>query len=252
MSKFVRYLYEGTPRWGMVNKDGKFLEIEGDRFTQYTVTDKVIEPESVKILPPSEPTKIVAIGLNYRDHAKELNMELPKEPLMFIKTPNAVTSHNSDIIYPAQSERVDYEAELAIIIKNDIKDINEKEAEKNILGYTCLNDITARDLQKKDGQWTRAKCFDTFAPFGPYVTRDIDPDNAPIKMRVNGEVKQDSNTSNFIFKTYELVAYVSKVMTLKRGDIITTGTPPGIGPVKKGDVLEVEVEGIGVLKNTVV
>ncbi len=251
MMKFVRYQDSEGPKWGMLNKDEKFLEIQGDRFTQYTVTDKIVEPESVRILPICSPGKIVAVGLNYVDHAKELDMPLPETPLMFIKTSNTVIGHNDKIIYPKMSERVDYEAELAIIIKNDIKNIKEDMVESNVLGYTCLNDVTARDLQKKDGQWTRAKCFDTFAPMGPYFTKDIDPDNAVIKAYVNGEIKQDSNTSNFVFKTKKLVSFISSIMTLYRGDVIATGTPPGIGPLKRGDKVEIEIEGIGRLVNIV-
>src|SRR6056297_1323722 len=241
MARFARYLNkEGVPGWAMLNSGGKFLEIEGDRFTRYNVTDRIVDSSSVMILPPSEPTKIVAVGLNYRDHAEEMNMDIPDEPVLFIKTPNTLTAHNAAVKLPDGAGRVDYEAELAIIIKNDIKNISEDEVKSNILGYTCFNDVTARDLQKKDGQWTRAKCFDTFAPAGPYFTKDADPDNLKIKMYLNGEIKQDSTTANFIFKTFYVISYISKIMTLRRGDIVTTGTPPGIGPVKRGDVMEVE------------
>lgn len=252
MAKFVRFLNgDNEQHYGIVNKDGNFAEIEGDIFTAYKITDKMREPDRVKILPPCFPSKIVAAGLNYRDHAKEMKMALPDEPLLFIKTSNTVIGHMDDIIYPAASGRVEYEAELAIIIKNTIKDIGEEMVDNSILGYTCLNDVTARDLQNKDGQWTRAKCFDTFAPVGPFVTNDINPDKAGIKLYLNGEVKQVSDTSNFIFKVKKLVSYISGVMTLYRGDIITTGTPAGTGPMKRGDKVEVEIEGIGRLVNYV-
>ncbi|HDT15153.1 MAG TPA: FAA hydrolase family protein [Firmicutes bacterium] len=253
MARFVRFLRneEEGPLWGLVNNDDKFLEIEGDRFTRYNVTDREINPKDVRILPPCVPGKIVCVGLNYAGHAKELNMELPKEPLFFIKTPNTVIGHKDKIKMPEISARVDYEAELAIIIKNDIKNIDEDEVEKNVLGYTCFNDVTARDIQKADGQWSRAKCFDTFGPMGPYFTRKINPDNVEIKLLLNGEEKQGSNTSDFIFKTGFLVSYISKMMTLNRGDVITTGTPPGIGSLSKGDRVEVEIEGIGKLLNYV-
>ncbi len=178
-------------------------------------------------------------------------MDIPKEPVLFIKTPNTLTAHNAAVKLPDNAGRVDYEAELAIIIKNDIKNISEDEVKTNILGFTCFNDVTARELQKKDGQWTRAKCFDTFAPAGPYFTKDVDPDNLKIKMYLNGEIKQDSTTANFIFSTYYIISYISKIMTLRRGDIVSTGTPPGIGQVKKGDLMEVEIEGIGKLSNMV-
>jgi 2-keto-4-pentenoate hydratase/2-oxohepta-3-ene-1,7-dioic acid hydratase in catechol pathway len=252
MAKFVRFLNgDNEQRYGIVNKDGNFAEIEGDIFTSYKITDKMREPDKVKVLPPCMPSKIVAAGLNYRDHAKEMKMELPDVPVLFIKTSNTVIGHMDDIIYPALSERVDYEAELAIIIKNTIKDIGEEMVDNSILGYTCLNDVTARDLQNRDGQWTRAKCFDTFAPIGPFFTKDINPDKSGIKLYLNGQVKQDSNTSNFIFKVKKLVSYISSVMTLYRGDIITTGTPAGIGPMQRGDKVEVEIEGIGRLVNFV-
>lgn len=250
MIKFVKYkTQDGSEHFGLLNNESNFIEIEGDIFTSYKITNKIIYPEEVKILPPVVPSKIIAVGLNYKDHAKELGMDLFDEPIIFIKTTNTVIGHLDYIIYPEMSKQVDYEAELAIIIKNNIKNIEEDLVEANILGYTCLNDVTARDLQKKDGQWTRAKCFDTFAPIGPYFTKDINPDNVNIKLYLNGELKQNSNTSNFIFKTKKLVSFISKIMTLNRGDIITTGTPPGVGPMKKGDKVEVEIENIGKLTN---
>ncbi len=253
MAKFVRFLNaEEKPAYGFVNNDNNFIEIEGDVATQYKLTDRVVINGSVKILPPSNPTKIVAVGLNYKDHAKEMEMKQPKDPLIFIKTSNTLVGHMDSIIYPEMAGQVDYEAELAIIIKHDIKNISEDEVQQSILGYTCFNDVTARDLQAKDGQWSRAKCFDTFGPAGPYFTTDINPDKAAIRLYLNGELKQDSNTSNFIFKTKKLVSYISKIMTLYRGDIITTGTPSGIGPMKRGDVVEVEIEGIGRLTNKVI
>lgn len=253
MTKFVRFVNsEEKAVYGFVNNNGNFIEIEGDVCTQYKLTDKVVEPDKVKILPPSVPSKIVAVGLNYKDHAKEMDMKQPKEPLIFVKTPNTLIGHLDNIVYPEMAGQVDYEAELAIIIKNDIKNIEEDIVPQNILGYTCLNDVTARDLQAKDGQWTRAKCFDTFCPVGPYFTTNINPDKASIKLFLNGELKQDSNTSNFIFRAKKLVSYISKIMTLNRGDIITTGTPSGIGPMKKGDIVEVEIEGIGRLTNKVI
>ncbi|MCX8093881.1 MAG: fumarylacetoacetate hydrolase family protein [Candidatus Goldbacteria bacterium] len=252
MIKFVKYkTKDGNEYYGLLNKDNNFIQIEGDIFTSYKITDKIINPSDVQILPPVIPSKIVAVGLNYKDHAKELNMQLPDEPIIFIKTPNTVIGHMDKIILPEMSKQVDYEAELAIIIKNNIKNIDEELVNANILGYTCLNDVTARDLQKKDGQWTRAKCFDTFAPIGPYFTKDINPDKVNIKLFLNDELKQNSNTSNFIFKTKKLISFISKIMTLNRGDIVTTGTPAGVGPLKKGDKVEVEIDGIGRLTNFV-
>ncbi len=252
MTKFVRFLNElREERWGTVSEKGYFKEIEGDIFTQFIITDKIVEPDKVKILPPVMPTKIVAVGLNYKEHAKELNMPIPDEPIIFIKPATAVIGHLDKIIYPEQSKQVDYEAELALIIKNKVRNLSEDEVFPNILGYTCLNDVTARDLQKKDGQWTRAKSFDTFAPIGPYIETDIKPDNVNIKLYLNDELKQSSNTSDFIFDVKTLVIFISKIMTLNRGDIITTGTPKGVGPIHKGDKVEVEIENIGRLINFV-
>ena len=205
----------------------------------------------MKLPTPIEPGKIVLVGLNYKDHAKELNMPLPEEPILFIKPITTLIGPAENIIYPPQSKQVDYEAELAIVIKDKIKNIEEKDVMRHIEGFTCLNDITARDLQKKDSQWTRAKSFDTFCPVGPKIVKNIDPNNLKIQSILNGKIKQDSNTSNFIFKAETLVSFISKIMALMPGDIIATGTPVGVGPMKKGDTIEIKIKGIGVLKNYV-
>jgi len=199
-----------------------------------------------------KPSKIIAIGLNYYDHAKELNMPIPDHPIMFLKPPTTVIGSGQEIIYPPQSKNVHYEGELAIVIKDKIKNISKEEAPKHIKGYTCANDVTARDLQNIDGQWTRAKSFDTFCPLGPRVESHVDPTNLKIRTKVNGKIKQDSNTSNMIFNVYELISFVSSVMTLLPGDIMITGTPPGVGPLRVGDTVEIEIEGIGTLSNKVV
>ena len=188
-----------------------------------------------------KPTKIIAVGLNYIDHAKELKMPIPDEPIIFLKPPTAVISHKDKIIYPKVVKQLDYEAELAVVMKD----------KKHILGYTCANDVTARDLQRKDVQWTRSKSFDTFCPLGPRVVKNVDPNNLEIKLYLNGKLKQSSHTSNMIFRVEELVSFISKIMTLCPGDVILTGTPPGVGPMKIGDVVEVEIEGIGKLTNFV-
>ena len=198
-----------------------------------------------------QPTKVVLVGLNYRDHAKELKMRLPEEPILFLKPPTAVIGPEDDIIYPAQTERVDYEAELAVVIKDKCKDIEPDEVMEHVEGFTCLNDVTARDLQRKDMQWTRAKSFDTFCPVGPLIVKDIEPNSVKIQSFLNGELRQDSNTSNFIFNVEELVSFTSKVMTLLPGDIVATGTPSGIGAMKRGDTIEIKIEGIGTLRNYV-
>ena len=207
--------------------------------------------EQVKLITPCVPSKVVAVGLNYIDHAKELKMDLPDQPLIFIKPSTSVIGPFDDIIYPECVERLDYEAELAIVIKKPCKDVSAKEAGDYILGYTSLNDVTARDIQKKDGQWTRAKSFDTFCPIGPFIATGIPVDNLEIKLLLNGEVKQSSNTKNLIFKPIELVSFISKICTLLPGDIIATGTPGGVGPMEPGDEVEVSIENIGSLKNRV-
>ena len=199
-----------------------------------------------------KPSKIVCVGLNYRDHAKELKMEIPASPIIFLKPPTALIYHGDPIVYPPQTKELHYEGELAIIIKDRIKNVSEKEASKHILGFTCANDVTARDLQRMDGQWTRAKSFDTFCPLGPEVVSGIDPNNLGIKLYLNGELKQSSNTANMIFNVNYLLSFISQIMTLEPEDVILTGTPPGVGEMKVGDVVEVEIEGIGKLKNQVI
>lgn len=206
----------------------------------------------MSILEGLKPTKIIAVGLNYRDHAKELRMEIPKEPVIFLKPVTSLIGHGDNIIYPKQSRQVDYEAELAVIIGKKCKDISVEDANDVILGYTCANDVTARDLQKKDNQWTRAKSFDTFCPLGPRVVKDINPQNLEIELFLNGEVKQKSNTSEMIFSPLEIVSFISSVMTLMPDDIIITGTPPGVGKCEAGDEIEVRIEGIGSLINYVI
>lgn len=206
----------------------------------------------MSILEGLKPTKIIAVGLNYKDHARELNMEIPKEPVIFLKPVTSLIGHKDNIIYPKQSRQVDYEAELAVIIGKKCKDVSVDAAHDVILGYTCANDVTARDLQKKDNQWTRAKSFDTFCPLGPKVVKDIDLQSLAIELFLNGEVKQRSNTSEMIFTPLELVSFISSVMTLMPDDIIITGTPPGIGKCEAGDEIEVRIEGIGSLINNVV
>jgi 2-keto-4-pentenoate hydratase/2-oxohepta-3-ene-1,7-dioic acid hydratase in catechol pathway len=192
------------------------------------------------------------VGLNYVDHAKELKMEIPEEPILFMKPPSSLLGPDENIVYPAMSQQLDYEAELAVVLKKKARFVTEEQAREVILGYTCSNDVTARDLQKKDGQWTRAKSFDTFAPLGPCIATDLDPNHLKIELFLNGEKKQSSSTSNMIFNCARLVSFVSQIMTLLPGDVIMTGTPPGVGPMKVADTVEVAIEGIGSLKNSVV
>jgi len=198
-----------------------------------------------------KPTKIICVGTNYRDHAKELDMEIPEEPLIFLKPPSSLIYDSQEIIYPQGVERLDYEAELAVVIKEAAREIGEKDVSRYILGYTCLNDVTARDLQKKDGQWTRSKSFDTFCPIGPAIETDVDPADVKVESYLNGELKQSSSTRNLIFSAARLVSFISGIMTLSPGDIISTGTPHGVGPMQPGDIIEIRIEKIGSLKNKV-
>ena len=251
MKKYARFSISGSPsKYGLI-EDDVIIEIDGDIFTEFKVTEKKYSIKNVKILAPCFPSKVVAVGLNYIDHAKELCMKAPEEPILFMKPSTSVIGPNDNIIYPKMSRRVDYEAELAVVIKDKTKNVKPEEAHTHIFGYTCLNDVTARDLQKKDGQWTRAKSFDTFCPIGPYIVTDINPDNLKIALFLNGQLKQSSFTSNLIFNVQKLVSFISKVMTLFPGDIITTGTPSGIGPLKRGDKVEVVIEKVGRLRNFV-
>ena len=225
--------------------------------------------EEIIIINPVNPSKIVCVGLNYKDHAKELNMELPDTPKLFIKPSTSVIGTNDNIIKPNMSDEIDYEGELAIIIGKKCKNVEVDESNDYIFGYTVLNDVTARDVQRYDEQWTRGKSFDTFAPIGPVIETNLNPQNQKIKTTILKEnkdettderknqnlikeIRQDSNTSNMVFNSFELVSFISKVMTLNPGDVIATGTPPGVGQVKVGEIVEVEIEDIGTLSNKLV
>ena len=205
------------------------------------------------LLAPVEPTKIVCVGRNYREHAAELGNEVPTEPLLFFKPPSSLLAPGATILRPKASARTDYEGELGVVIARHCRHLREDEdVRPYILGYTCVNDFTARDLQKKDGQWTRAKGFDTFCPVGPLVTETLDPwAGVQVETRVNGDVRQSGNTRDFIFALDTVLRYISQIMTLNPGDLISTGTPAGVGPVVAGENVEVSVEGIGILRNLV-
>jgi 2-keto-4-pentenoate hydratase/2-oxohepta-3-ene-1,7-dioic acid hydratase in catechol pathway len=198
------------------------------------------------------PSKIIGIGVNYRAHAVEMGKGLPEEPLMFLKPRSALIANNEAIERPAGYERVDYEGELGVVIGQRARRIARDHALDYVLGYTCINDMTVRDLQKRDGQWIRAKGFDTFCPLGPRIVAGLDPRNLAIKTRVNGVVRQDSTTADLIFDVATLIAFCSQHMTLEPGDVISTGTPSGVGNLVPGDEVEIEIEGIGVLKNPVI
>jgi 2-keto-4-pentenoate hydratase/2-oxohepta-3-ene-1,7-dioic acid hydratase in catechol pathway len=201
---------------------------------------------------PCAPTKIVGVGLNYRAHALEMGKPLPSEPLLFLKPPSAVIGSGAPIVRPRGYRRVDYEGELAVVIGRRARGVSAAAALDHVAGYTCALDITVRDLQERDVQYTRAKGFDTFCPLGPVLARGLDPSRLRLCTRLNGELRQDSSTEDMIFTVPELIAFISGVMTLVPGDVISTGTPPGVGPIVPGDWVEVEIEGIGVLRNPVV
>jgi 2-keto-4-pentenoate hydratase/2-oxohepta-3-ene-1,7-dioic acid hydratase in catechol pathway len=251
--KIARYAYQGKEGYGSVESD-LLKMIEGDIFDEFEVIDKKILLRDIKILSPVIPSKIVAVGLNYAKHVTELvkDRKAPKAPLLFMKPSTSVIGPEENIIRPLESKEVHYEGELAVVMKKRAKKIVPEEVKSYILGVTCLNDVTARDWQREDGQWTRGKSFDTFCPMGPVIATDIEnPNNLKIETRLNGQVKQSSSTSYLLFKVEELVSYISKHMTLLPGDIIATGTPEGVGPMVAGDRVEIEIENIGVLKNYV-
>lgn len=236
----------------MIGEDGLYHEVTGDIFGPYGKTGRVFAANQVSLDPPCVPSKIVAVGVNYKDHADEMKHDLPGEPLLFMKATTSVIPDGEKIVCPDISRRVDYEAELAVVIGRKARRVSREEALDYVLGYTCLNDVTARDLQKKDGQWIRAKSFDTFCPLGPCIVTDLDPSDLAVESFVNGEPRQASRTSNLIFGVPALIEYITRAMTLLPGDVIATGTPSGVGPVKPGDKVEVRLEGIGSLINPVV
>jgi len=251
--RIARYEYEGRARHGLADPEsGKVRELAAGPFDGVETTGDARRLEEVRLLAPVVPGKIVAVGLNYKDHARELGMKIPEEPLLFLKAPSALNDPGGEIVYPPQSQRIDYEAELAVVIGRVAKNVKEKDAAAHILGYTGINDVTARDLQMKDVQFARSKGFDTFAPLGPWIVTDFDPTEASVRCLVNGEVRQDGNTREMIASVYRLVAFISSFMTLFPGDVIATGTPPGVGSLRVGDVVTVEVGGIGALTNRVV
>lgn len=249
--KIYRFKYDSKTSTGVLKED-KLYPIRGSMFRKFQTAKKGIPVGDATLLPPVMPSKIIAVGLNYKDHAMERGRPLPEEPLLFLKPSSAVVGPNDIIVYPAMSKRVDFEGELAVVIKKKTARLRPDDPiDDHILGYTCFNDVTARDLQTKDVQFTRAKSFDTFACIGPCIVTDIDPSRLRLKTFLNGKLKQSGNTQNLIFSVPFLVRFVSNVMTLNPGDVITTGTPAGIGPMAPGDRVDVQIEGIGTLSNTV-
>jgi 2-keto-4-pentenoate hydratase/2-oxohepta-3-ene-1,7-dioic acid hydratase in catechol pathway len=248
---YCRFSVDGPPfRWGVVER-GSVEAILPDPYGEWERTGLRWPLKRVQWDAPCRPSKIIAVGMNYADHAKEFGQALPREPLISFKPPSAIVPPGGTVILPRRSRRVDYEGELAVVIGRRARRVSPARASAHILGYTIMNDVTARDLQKSDGQWARSKGFDTFAPLGPWIVGGISPADLKIETLVNGRRRQSSRTSQLIFKVPRLVSFISGIMTLEPGDVISTGTPSGIGPLKKGDRVEVRIEKIGSLASRV-
>jgi 2-keto-4-pentenoate hydratase/2-oxohepta-3-ene-1,7-dioic acid hydratase in catechol pathway len=255
--KFCRFLLldravsSTTALYGILDAE-QVREISSAPWTEWSQSSRAWPLASVRLLAPVEPSKIVCIGRNYAAHAAELGNELPKEPLMFLKPPSSIVGPDEPIVLTPYSQRVEHEGELAIVIGRRCSHLRDTEdALSYVLGYTCVNDVTARDIQKSDVQFTRGKGFDTFCPIGPHIETDLDPANALVETRVNGALRQSGNTSLMIYPCAFLVRWISRMMTLSPGDVIATGTPAGVGPLVPGDIVEVGVAGLGVLRNPV-
>jgi 2-keto-4-pentenoate hydratase/2-oxohepta-3-ene-1,7-dioic acid hydratase in catechol pathway len=245
-------LYKGEIINGYV-EDKSVVPIQGQFWENFrTAGNEFPVADIEKWLPPVVPSKLIAIGLNYRAHAEEVNLAIPEEPVSFLKSTTSIIGHKSDIIYPVGlTKAVEYEAELAVVIGKYTYKTKVEDALKHVLGYTCANDVSARDIQKRDGQWMLSKSFNTFNPIGPWIVSGISPLDLLITARLNGEIRQDSRTSNMIFDVPYLIHFLSQVMPLLPGDVIITGTPSGVGRLKDGDKFEIEIENIGILSNTV-
>jgi 2-keto-4-pentenoate hydratase/2-oxohepta-3-ene-1,7-dioic acid hydratase in catechol pathway len=248
--RLIRCFYRGTVWSGILHED-TIYRLRGT-VENPELGEPVASLDQVQLLPPCVPTKVLAVGRNYAAHAAEFDNPLPSEPLLFLKPPSSVIGPGGAIVRPRLSARVDHEAELAVVIAHRCRRVPPERALEYVLGYTCANDVTARDLQERDGQWARAKGFDTFCPLGPWIVPGLDPGALEVVGRVNGQVRQYGNTRDLIFPVPKLIAYISAVMTLEPGDVILTGTPAGVGPLQPGDLVEVEISGIGTLANPVV
>jgi len=247
--RVVRVLHEGDCRYGLADEDSVTL-ISDEPFAAWE-PEGVLPLRSAHLLAPSTPTKVVCVGLNYRTHIAEMGHDMPAEPVIFMKPSTAVTGPGALIPVPPWAGRVDHEAELAVVIGRRTHQATPQQAAANVLGFTCANDVTARDIQKRDGQWTRAKGFDGFCPLGPWVETDVDPSALTLECLVNGEVRQRALTSDMLFDPYTLVSFISQSMSLVPGDVVLTGTPGGIGRLQDGDTVEVRISGIGSLVNPV-
>jgi 2-keto-4-pentenoate hydratase/2-oxohepta-3-ene-1,7-dioic acid hydratase in catechol pathway len=240
------------PRYGLI-RENLVTQIAGDFFGMWYATDHAWPLEKVRLMPPVIPSKIVCVGRNYAEHAAELGNTVPKEPLIFLKPPSAVIGPDEPIVMPPESKRVDHEGEIAVVIGRACSRMrSEEDFTQYVLGYTCLNDVTARDIQKSDSQWTRGKGFDTFCPLGPVLETELDWNNASVATFVNGQRRQFAPATEMIFSIGAILSWISQVMTLVPGDVIATGTPAGVGPLAAGDVVEVVVNGVGTLRNPVV
>lgn len=250
--RIVRYQREPgeAPAWGWVSGDRVGL-IEGSPFAPYRRQEALLSIDNVKLLPPVKPGKIIGVGWNYRVHADELDAEVPQVPLIFFKPPSSIIGPGDPILLPPQSNQVEHEGELAVVIGKSGRWISPDEAIEIVLGYSIANDVTARDLQKSDDQWTRAKGFDTFCPVGPWIETELEPTDTMITCNVNGHMRQMASTRDMIFSVREIIAFVSSVMTLEPGDLILTGTPAGVSSLSPGDEVSVDIEGIGSLTNVV-
>lgn len=253
MPLILRYATPEGPQNGIVHGDDIYRITDGTIFNPFLpITGTPAMPlAEATLLPPVQPGKIVCIGRNYAAHAAEHHAEVPAEPMIFLKPPSALIGHGAAIELPQNAGRVDHEAELAVIIGQRARDVSAEDALDMVLGYTCANDVSAREYQRKDGQWGRAKGFDTFCPLGPWINTDLDPADLAIRASVNGDTKQDSRTSQMVFNVPALIAFISGIMTLEPGDVILTGTPAGVSPLVSGDTVRVEIEGIGALENLV-
>ncbi len=249
--KFLRYEYLSIVNWGWLLED-KIGKIEGDIFGEYRRFEANIPISEVRFLPPVIPSKIICLGRNYASHAVEHQVDVPEIPLIFLKPPSSLIGHGGKIVLPPQSKQVEHEAELAVIIGKTGRWIDPEKADEYIFGYTIANDVTARDLQKFDGQWTRGKGFDTFCPVGPFIETDFDSSDALITCKINQQIRQMSSTRDMVFPVEKLIAFISSIMTIEPGDLILTGTPAGVGQLKTDDQIEIEIEGIGRLENIVV
>lgn len=250
--KIVRVRNDEGIAYGAVEPEGVRL-YRGSPLFEWESTDVVAPFESLQLLAPVFPTKVLAIGKNYADHAAEMGSETPDSPVLFMKPATSVIGPGGPIVIPPDSAEVHHEAEVAVVIGSVARNVRAEDASSVILGYMAANDVTARDLQRVDGQWTRSKGYDTFCPLGPAIETEFDPlEGAQVVCRVNGELRQSGPTTDMVFGVAELIEYISRVMTLLPGDVILTGTPSGVGPIVDGDVVEVDIEGIGVLTNPVV